>query len=384
MRKTLLFLSTLLLTAAWLIGCGDNGKKITTTTTTPSTVGNIAFMQEAGSYLFTPQVGKFTLTGNTLSFTASGVVDPTTNQPVAAEFFSIALSSDAKQAALEIYGGLDGTDGQWDIFVAKSDGTGTPVQITNDANDNRMPQFSPDGSKVIFTSLRTMEDGYQHELVVTRTVSGGVETVYALPLTAFHTYAPTYSPDGRKIAVEAWGYDANSTYFDGIVVMNSDGTNAQLITNPTADTDSYDETPSFSADGTKIAFSRDTYDSTTSVEYEDIYIMNSDGTGLTKLTNSSAVSFDPLMVNLTGVGQKILFSSNKDNLSAVGSSGFEIYMMNTDGTGVTRLTTNSLYDSFSGSWYAGTDVAAARRAKRNIHVARPSHIGHNHGHVVSW
>src|SRR5215469_6186986 len=124
MRKTLLFLSTLLLTAAWLIGCGDNGKKITTTTTTPSTVGNIAFMQEAGSYLFTPQVGKFTLTGNTLSFTASGVVDPTTNQPVAAEFFSIALSSDAKQAALEIYGGLDGTDGQWDIFVAKSDGTG--------------------------------------------------------------------------------------------------------------------------------------------------------------------------------------------------------------------------------------------------------------------
>jgi len=380
MRKTLLFFFTLLLTAGWLIGCGDNGKKVTPTT---KTVGTTIFMQEAGSYLFAPQVGKFTLTGNTLSFTSSSVIDPATNQAVTAEIYAIALSADSKQATLEIYGGLDGTDGQWDIFVANSDGTGSAVQITNDTNDNRMPQFSPDASKVIFNSARLMDDGLLHSMFVTRTVAGNVETVLPMPLAAFGTFAPTYSPDGTKIAVEAWGYDASETYFDGIVVMNADGSNPQLITNPAGDTDSYDETPSFSADGTKIAFSRDTYDSATETEYEDVYIMNSDGTGATKLTDSTAISFDPLMVNLTGVGQKILFSSNKDNLTATGSSGFEIYMMNTDGTGVTRLTTNSVYDAFCGGWYSSPDAAAARRAKRNIHARQP-HIGHNYGHVVRW
>jgi hypothetical protein len=43
---------------------------------------------------------------------------------------------------------------------------------------------------------------------------------------------------------------------------------------------------------------------------------------------------------------RVLFSSNRDNLNA-GSAGFELYAMKTDGSGLTRLTNNNVYDGFN-------------------------------------
>ncbi len=382
MRKSFVLVLILSFSAAWMVGCGDSAK-----TVTPAPVPNVAFMQEAGSYLFTPRLGTFTTSGNTITFTESGIVDTTTSQPVTAEFYSIILSKDGTKAALDLYGGLDGTSDQWDIFVANSDGTSNPVQITNDVNDDRMPQLSPDGTKVIFNSIRLGTDTYEHSMLVTRSTTGSNEQVLPLPLNASSTYSPTYSPDGSKIAVEAWGYDINDNYFDGLVVMNADGSNPQLLTNPgaLAEVDAFDETPSYTSDGTKIVFSGYTYDYNTSTETEDVYIMNADGTGVTQLTDGMAIYYDPIVVNIAGVGDKILFSSNRDNLG-VDSTGFEIYMMNMDGSNITRLTTNSLYDSFSGDWYnSGTTAArAARHMHRNIHAQRQPYKGHNPGHIVQW
>jgi len=81
------------------------------------------------------------------------------------------------------------------------------------------------------------------------------------------------------------------------------------------------------ADG-KIAF-----ESNRDVNYE-IYSMNADGTGQTRLTSNPASDFQPA---LSHDGKKILFVSNRDGNN-------EIYRMNADGTGQTRLTSNPASD----------------------------------------
>ena len=68
-----------------------------------------------------------------------------------------------------------------------------------------------------------------------------------------------------------------------IYVMNSDGTGQTRLTNNAAS----DEFPSFSADGSKIAFA-----SCRDGNWE-IYVMNSDGSGQTNLTNNAARDEDP-------------------------------------------------------------------------------------------
>ena len=64
----------------------------------------------------------------------------------------------------------------------------------------------------------------------------------------------------------------------------------------------------------------------------EIYIMNTDGTGLTNLTNHPAQDGSPAW---SPDGSKIAFASDRHR-----NSMFQIYVMNDDGTGVTRLTDN--------------------------------------------
>jgi Tol biopolymer transport system component len=235
---------------------------------------------------------------------------------------------------------------------------------------------------VIFNSYRPGPQESNQSQIVIRKVDGTGEVVLPMPLGAYQTWAPTYSPDGSKIAVEAWGYDSLGNYFDGIVTMNADGSSPQLLTNPGTSCDCYDENPAFTPDGTKITFSRDYSDSFTSSETEDIYIMNTDGTAVTQLT-SMGINFDPMAISIAGVGPRILFSSNRDNPSLSGSTGYELYSMKLDGTAVTRLTNNTRYDAFSGEWYESGDVAAMRVRRLPASQHRLP-LGHNTGHKIRW
>src|SRR5204863_5095230 len=92
--------------------------------------------------------------------------------------------------------------------------------------------------------------------------------------------------------------------------------------------------PSWSPDGAKLAF--------TSVRDGnwEIYVMNADGSGQTRLTNNAAT--DDVSAWSPG-GAKIAFASNRDG-------NYEIYVMNADGTGQTRLT-NTVADEFSPAWF---------------------------------
>jgi Tol biopolymer transport system component len=369
--------SVILFLAVSLTGCGSSNKPAVQPATSM-----FAFMQQAGGSLFTPMLGKYTTAGATTVFTASPVLDASTNQPVTGDFYSIALSPDGTKAIVDLYGGPNGDSAQWDIFVADSGNRENMVAITNDVYPDAMPQFSPDASKVIFNSQRPGSQGSNQWQIVTRKVDGSGEVVLPMPLGADQTWAPTYSPDGSKIAVEAWGYDSGGNFFDGIVTMNADGSSPRLLTNPAAICDCYDENPSFSADGRKIIFSGETWDASASTETEDIYMMNADGSGLAQLTSGTAINFDPIAVNIVGIGQRVLFGSNWENSSITGSGAYEIYSMKLDGSELTRLTTNTTYDAFSSERYE-SETASAQVA-RSLTPHRRLPAGHKVSHTMHW
>src|SRR5204862_275405 len=102
------------------------------------------------------------------------------------------------------------------------------------------------------------------------------------------------------------------------------------------DNTSDDYYPSFSRDGSKIAFvsNRDGND--------QIYVMGAvPGAIQSRLTNNTSDNFSP---SFSGDGSKIAFASNRDGNS-------EIYVMNADGSNQTRLSNNAVFDfapSFGG------------------------------------
>ena len=69
----------------------------------------------------------------------------------------------------------------------------------------------------------------------------------------------------------------------------------------------------------------------------EIYIMNADGSGVTRLTTNSANDEFPAW---SPDGSKIVFTSGR-------SGNDEIYVMNADGSSVTRLTNNSAADRYA-------------------------------------
>jgi len=74
-------------------------------------------------------------------------------------------------------------------------------------------------------------------------------------------------------------------------------------------------------------------------DYE-IYLIDSDGTGLTQLTNND---YDDTQPSWSNDGLRLALVSNRDS----GSYQSEIYVMQSDGTNQTRLT----FENASTSWH---------------------------------
>ena len=133
--------------------------------------------------------------------------------------------------------------------------------------------------------------------------------------------SPRLSPNGQKIVL--YGYPNSSTW--SIYLMNSDGSNLERLTNTEG---VWDNCPAFSPDGQKIAFVR-TYPSLSGKE--EIWIMDSDGNN--KIYSGilgGGVRWSP-------DGSKFIYHSNPGN-------NYDIYISNIDGTSETRLTTSASLD----------------------------------------
>ena len=142
-----------------------------------------------------------------------------------------------------------------------------------------------------------------------------------------------------------------------IYVMNADGSGVTRLT----DHPDNDWVSDWSPDGLRIAFSSERDGN------QDTYVMNADGTGVTRLTNDTGEDASP---DWSPDGLRIAFSSERDG-------NRDIYVMNADGTGVTRLTDDTGEDA-SPDWSPdGLRIAfsSERDGNRDIYVMNADGTG---------
>jgi Tol biopolymer transport system component len=163
--------------------------------------------------------------------------------------------------------GVDNPTGDSEIFVMNPDGTGLTQLTFNTALDG-MPVWSGNGKKIAFRSFRDNNDE-----IYTMNADGSAQT--NITNNPGLDVEPAFSRDGTKIVFRSQrttgeGVD-NPTGNSEIFTINLDGTGLKQLTFNTAD----DRDPTWSPDGTKIAFMTDR-DAPSSGNFE-VYTMNADG-----------------------------------------------------------------------------------------------------------
>ncbi len=164
--------------------------------------------------------------------------------------------------------------GNYDIWSMNPDGSDRR-NITNSAEDEWNPSWSPDGSRLAFVSDRA-EGNW--DIYVINVDGSGLMRLTDHPA---RDSEPAWSPDGSTIAFVS-RRDGHSE----IYAMNADGSNQRNLSNhPNGD-----EAPAWSPDGRRIAFQSTRVDGWLN---SDIFIMAADGTQQTNITNHPAPEEDP-------------------------------------------------------------------------------------------
>jgi hypothetical protein len=167
---------------------------------------------------------------------------------------------------------------------------------------------------------------------------------------------PIFSPDSRKLAF---------TKGAQIYVANADGSDQTQLANKMR----YTAGPVFSPNSTKIAFQTDTPGGPDS---SDLYVIDVDGTDLTRLThNTKRFGKGYSIQEHIHVGGDVLFSPDSKKLAFVlyrieytpyTPSGhrdvklpvrYDVYVVNVDGTGLTRLTHTEALEEKVIAWVGG-------------------------------
>jgi Tol biopolymer transport system component len=181
----------------------------------------------------------------------------------------------------------------------------------------------------------------------------------------------TLSPDGSKIV-----FTSMRTGDLELFIMNTDGSEVRQITDDLG----YDGGAFFSPDGTQLIFraSRPETDEEIAkykslleeglVEPTDmeLYIVNVDGTGLKQITDLGNANWAPYF---HPSGEKIVFSSNHQSERGF---PFNIFMINVDGTGLEQITFDNTFDSFPMFSYDGTKIVFA--SNRNNGGTRATNV----------
>lgn len=181
----------------------------------------------------------------------------------------------------------------FDIFVTNLQGE-ILQQLTNEPGYDAEATVSPQGDKIVFTSLR----------------SGDLE----------------------------------------LYTMNVDGSDVKQVTNALG----YDGGAFFSPDGSKLIFraSRPKSDEEIKAYKEllneglvmptqmELFVCNVDGTDLRQITNLGKANWCPFF---HPSGEKVIFASNHETERGF---PFNLYMINLDGTGLERITHDDTFDAF--------------------------------------
>lgn len=198
--------------------------------------------------------------------------------------------------------------GNWDIYVKKIAGGGA-VKITDTLTQELHPSWSPDGMNLIFSAL-SQQSGQWEMVVVDVTKPAQRKSIgYGL--------FPQFSPDGKKIVYQksrARGQRWFSVWT--IDYVNDEGVRPTEIA---ASTNAAVINPCWSPDGKQLVFAtvvRPSSNIESRPGKADLWKINIDGSGRTRLTTDHFVNLQPAW----GHDGRIYFVSNRggsDNIWAL-------------------------------------------------------------------
>jgi Tol biopolymer transport system component len=182
---------------------------------------------------------------------------------------------------------------RYDIYTVNRDGSGLK-RLTNYDVYTAEGVLSPDGKKIVFTSLK---DG---DLEI-YTMNADGTNVKRLTFTPGYDGGAWWSPDGKQIV-----YRANHPT-DSAELKNYRDLLAQRLVRPSR---------------------------------VELHLMNADGSNQRQITSLGGANFGP---SWTPDGKRIIFSSNYKNPR---SGNFDLYLINPDGSGLEQLTFDESFDGF--------------------------------------
>jgi TolB protein len=219
--------------------------------------------------------------------------------------------------------------GDIELWVMNPDGSGQR-RLTRKASDSFAPVWSPDGRRIAFVRRRLGAPlprggrATNQDIYVINADGSGERRLTSGPVQSIF---PAWSPDGRKIAFtratprRTLGVRKLQT---DIYVMNADGSGQRRLTRALRVT----WWPVWSPDGREIAFTSGRFGNS------DIHVMNADRSGLRQLTQNPGNYFAPAS---SPDGSKITFTGAADTVSAAQEPLWEIYVVNADGSGQRKL-----------------------------------------------
>jgi predicted Ser/Thr protein kinase len=205
----------------------------------------------------------------------------------------------------------DGKTGNDEIYVANSDGS-DEQRLTDHAAGDWLPIWSPDGTRIVFTSDReaTHTEGYQLYLMN----ADGSNPTRLTTRPDRNAKSASWSPDGSRIAFHS--------YCD-LILIDADGSNWTTLVERREDL--CPDFPTWAPDGRRIAFRNMTLPDRAPPVQHDIYVVNDDGSGLLKLATLTSEDWSRYVV-WSPDGSQVAFDILVDGQE-------RYYAVNSDGSG---------------------------------------------------
>jgi len=242
---------------------------------------------------------------------------------------------------------LSERDGNREIYSMNADGS-AQANLSRSLADEKAHAWSPDGTKIVF--LRQNDD----RLYVMNADGTGVAPLTADDFQHLDDTNLSWSPDGTKIAYISG--DDSGRYLS---VINAEGTGKRRL----RETRGNFLDVVWSPDATKIAYSEGA-----SISQSNLWVMNVDGSGLTRVTNhdesSGIYSRSPAWSNDS---TRLVFESNRDGNDEIYMLWVRIFHSNLEDN-LVRLTTNAAADVDPAWSPDGTRIAFATNRDGNFEI----------------